>query len=240
MFEKFCDYMYYLLTSPFKRVKKAINQWYILFRVLGSRFDNALVKVIEAREQTMLATCDPVMLQVHANDRNLTRYSGEEDENFRRRIANYTEVCRLGGTNEGVKLAVWSLGYDNVELVPAKEFAMDDERWAEFYLIIELGADETHPVNLEVLKKEVRKSKEVGAKDNYMFYYNLEIGHIISSKLTKVTFNLETYYFDYIRLDGKYFMDGSTFLNSTLKNDKITVTSNFIIEHDYFAEMGVV
>ena len=36
------DYMYYLLTSPFKRVKKSINNWYILCEVLGSWFDECM------------------------------------------------------------------------------------------------------------------------------------------------------------------------------------------------------
>ena len=97
MFEKFCDYMYYLLTSPFKKIKKSKNQWYKLFKVLGEYFDDGMESIEKAREQTMLATCDVEMLPVHAADRKLTKYTGEEDENFRSRIANYTEVCRLGG-----------------------------------------------------------------------------------------------------------------------------------------------
>lgn len=53
MFEKFCDYMYYLLTSPFKKVRKTINQWYILFRVLGKRFDDAMESLYKAQEHSL-------------------------------------------------------------------------------------------------------------------------------------------------------------------------------------------
>lgn len=140
MFDKFCDYMYYLLTSPFKRVKKSMNQWYILFRVLGRRFDDAMESLYSAREQTMLATCKPEMLPVHAEDRKMARYPGEEDENFRKRIANYPEVLRIGGSNPGVLLAVRTLGYTDVKIVPANKmpnFSEEEKwnRWAEFYVV---------------------------------------------------------------------------------------------------------
>lgn len=169
MFDKFCDYMYYLLTSPFKRVKKSINQWYILFRVLGRRFDDALESLYNAEEQTMLATCEPEMLPVHAEDRKMARYPGEEDENFRARIANYPEVLRLAGSNRGVILAVKTLGYGQVGIKAAKELKGDNERWAEFYVLIRVKAGQRFPIPFYILKKEVRIWKQVGAKDNYQF-----------------------------------------------------------------------
>ena len=168
MFDKFCDYMYYLLTSPFKRVKKSINQWYILFRVLGRRFDDALESLYNAEDQTMLATCEPEMLSVHAEDRKMTRYPGEEDENFRARIANYPEVLRLGGSDAGIMIAVKALGFDSVKIVKAKDLKSNEERWAEFYVIINFDPDARLPIGYEVLRKEVRKAKQVTALDNYL------------------------------------------------------------------------
>ena len=174
MFDKFCDYMYYLLTSPLKKIEKSINQWYILFKVLGKRFDDAMESIYYAREQTMVATCDPVMLPVHAADRNLTRYSGESEESFRKRISSYTEIVKLGGTDLGVLLAAKSLGYENVEIVNAKELTKDENRWAEFFVIIYMQADQVHPIGFSILVQHVRKTKEVGAKDNYLFCYQVE------------------------------------------------------------------
>lgn len=176
MFEKFCDYMYYLLTSPFKRVRKKVNQWYILFEVLGKRFDEAMESIENAMEQTMLATCEPVMLSVHADERHISRYPGEDDENFRTRIANYAEVLKLGGTDQGVLLAVRTLGFKNPEIIKANKFAESDiNRWAEFYIVIKMDINESLPVSVDVLKKEVRKTKAVGAKDNYSLQYGLSI-----------------------------------------------------------------
>lgn len=167
MFDKFCDYMYYLLTSPFKKVKKSINQWYILFKVLGQKFDDAMESLYEAAEQTMIATCNPLMLPVHAAERGMRQYIGEDDENFRKRIANYAEVCRLGGTDAGVTLAVKSLGFNSVEIALAKNYKNEPDRWAEFYVLIDVRADEQIPIGYDILRKEVRRVKKVTAKDNY-------------------------------------------------------------------------
>ena len=41
MIENFIEYMWYLLTTPLKKLKKALNKWYILCRVFGKRFDEA-------------------------------------------------------------------------------------------------------------------------------------------------------------------------------------------------------
>lgn len=235
MFDKFCDYMYYLLTSPFKKVRKAVNQWYILFRVLGRRFDDAMESLHNARDQTMLATCDPEMLPVHAEDRKMTQYPGEDDENFRARIANYPEVLRLGGSDPGVLLAVRMLGYATPELVKANDFEgrvyyetdgtwdLDGsrmleagelpDRWAEFYIVIKMSVDDSHPISTAILKQEVRKTKYVGAKDNYSFQYRLSI-HEPHSTRSRADYRWKLFFWNYRRLDGSWLLDGSVMLDS--------------------------
>ncbi|MCM1161485.1 MAG: phage tail protein [Roseburia sp.] len=235
MFDKFCDYMYYLLTSPLKRVKKSINQWYILFRVLGRRFDDALESLYNAEDQTMLATCEPEMLPVHAEDRKMARYPGEEDENFRARIANYPEILRLGGTDAGIIIAIKSLGFENVDIVKAKILRSDESRWAEFYVIIKMDADMELPIGYDAIKKEVRKTKQVTALDNYLFLIyaqdrnsNHGMGRCIIKATSKVKSNqsniiivrhsirteMQTKAYLEIKndlwfFDGKYMFDGS-------------------------------
>ena len=235
MFDKFCDYMYYLLTSPFKQIKKKLNQWYILFRVLGKRFDEAMDQLYDAREQTMLATCDPVMLPVHAEDRKMTQYPGEDAENFRARIANYPEVLRLGGSDPGVLLAVWTLGYESPEMIKANDFKgrvyfetdgswnLDGsrvleagelpDRWAEFYIVIRMGVDDSHPISTAILKKEVRKTKYVGAKDNYSFQYSLSV-HEPHSTGSRADFRWKLFFWNYRKADGSWLTDGSIMLDS--------------------------
>ena len=108
-------------------------------------------------------------------ERGLGRYENEDIENYRRRIALYPEVCRLGGTNEGIILAVKSLGYTGVDIVPARVMENSTEHWAEFYVLITMGS-EPHPIGFTILTKEVRKKKEVGAKDNYCLLYTSRCG----------------------------------------------------------------
>ena len=197
MIENFIEYMWYLLHTPLKKLKKALNKWYILCKVFGKRFDEAKEDILRARDEGMVATCSHEMLPVHGADRRLTRYEGEHPENFRSRIAMYEEICKLGGTNEGVLLAVRTLGYISPVLVRANDltgyvhYPLDgswlldgsrnlesdtlENRWAEFYIIIEMDVDEEHPISLKILQKNVRTWKEVGAKDNYLFSYRSRI-----------------------------------------------------------------
>ena len=49
MIENFIEYMWYLLTTPLKKLKKALNKWYILCRVFGKRFDEAKEDILRAR-----------------------------------------------------------------------------------------------------------------------------------------------------------------------------------------------
>lgn len=217
MFDKFADYMYYLLTSPLKKIQKSKNQWYILMKVLGKRFDDALESVYLAQDQTAVSTCDPSMLQFHAQDRELVRYAGESDENFRVRIANYTEILKLGGTDDGVLLAVRSLGFDDAQIVPAKVYTGDESRWAEFFVVIRLGADEKPAISIEILRKQVRKTKEVGAKDNYSFIYILRAEEVHQAFLRSAAFHLRTSYFWYRRLNGDRKLDGTELMNAVRK-----------------------
>lgn len=169
MFESFIEYMWYLFTTPYKKIKKSVNNWYILCQVFGRRFDEAKEDILRARDEGMVATCCHDMLQIHGADRRLVRYEGEEMENYRSRIAMYEEICRLGGTNEGVLLAVKTLGYNSPRLTRANDSQGD--RWAEFYIVIEMDADEGYPISFKILQKVVRQWKEVGAKDNYLFLF---------------------------------------------------------------------
>lgn len=191
MFESFIEYMWYLLTAPYKRVKKSINNWYILCRVFGRRFDEAKEDILRARDEGMVATCCHEMLQVHGADRRLVQYEGEDPENYRSRIAMYEEICRLGGNNDGILLAVKTLGYVSVAIVRANELKgvarlygnwlldgnqtlgadTNEHRWAEFYVIIDMDADGELPISFGILQKTVRMWKEVGAKDNYFFVF---------------------------------------------------------------------
>lgn len=212
MFEKFADYMYYLLTAPLKKIRKSKNQWYILMKVLGRRFDQILNDIDRARDQTAVATCEPELLPEYAADRGITRYTGETDENFRVRIANYTEILRLGGTDEGVLL------------IPAKEYTGDAGRWAEFYIVLKFGVDDMPVISLEALRNQVRRVKEVGAKDNYSYQYEVDVPERERVSLFAVQYLMLLVYYPYLALDGEWKLDGSKKLNSRRKQYPVRST----------------
>lgn len=212
MFDKFRDYMYYLLISPLKRIKKELNQWYKLFKVLGRRFDDAIKSVYSEGEQSMIASCDDELLSVHAKERKMQRYSEESNDIFRKRIANFQEIQKLGGSDSGVILAVKSLGYKEPKIVPAKVLKGNSDRWAEFYLVLNLDVN-GETVEFETLRNEVRKAKYVGAKDNYLFIYNARVKEPHKVNL-KVKYRWPIYFYTFRKWDGKFYLDGLYKLDS--------------------------
>ena len=230
MFDKFCDYMYYLLISPLKRVKKELNQWYKLFKVLGKRFDDALEAINKEGEESMLVSCDDDFLQIHADERKMQRYKGESSDNYRKRIANYQEVMKLGGTDRGIKLAAKTLGYSKVEVIKANKFKGVNDRWAEFYVLTYMNVAEDSTGGLETLKKEVRKVKYVGAKDNYIFNYSTGIKepHRIGLRLR---FKWKVSYYSFRKFDGSFIFDGQHRFVSQRVYYKLKNTSRYRAVH---------
>lgn len=88
--DKFGEYMFYLLSTPFKQVEKKKNQWYIFFKTVGELFDANKAALQAARRESMVKTASAVMLPEHGAERGLSRYEGETWENYR--IRDY-DVC---------------------------------------------------------------------------------------------------------------------------------------------------
>ena len=238
MFETFIEYMWYLLTTPFKKVKKSLNKWYVFCKVFGRRFDDAKESILIARDEGMVATCRDEMLVVHARDRKLTRYSGEAPDNFRMRIAMHEEVCRLGGLNEGVLLAVRTLGYTDVDIQRYKDFKKDPDRWAEFVLIINMDVGDTHPISFDILKRNVRKWKEVGAKDNYYMTYRTSVKTPEKNRY-HIEYRKFIFFFDYLRLDGRWELDGSKLLDAVVHGYQTRIGFRYRSEYTgHFAKIS--
>ena len=135
-------------------------------------------------------------------------------------------------------LAVRTLGYTSPVLVRANDltgfvhFTLDgswlldgsrilesdtlENRWAEFYIIIVMDVDEEHPISFDIMRKTVRKWKEVGAKDNYFFRYNLAIKEIHTGNFLEVLYKKYLHYYDYRKLDGMWKLDGSYVLDAEM------------------------
>lgn len=126
-FEKFGDYMFSLLLAPLKRGKKAVNQFYVFFKVVGRMFDRSKENFMRAREESFVISCSEVMLPVHGQDRNMVRLKGETTEGYRTRLVMKGDIAEEAGTNEGIRYLAKAFGYDHVEI----EKALDPEHWAE-------------------------------------------------------------------------------------------------------------
>ena len=77
MFDNYADYMYSLLTAPLKQVKKASNQFYLFFKVVGALYDQTVQDIQRVREESMVATASEIMLTEHGRDRNMPRLENE-------------------------------------------------------------------------------------------------------------------------------------------------------------------
>lgn len=206
MFQKFADYLYYLLPAPFKRIKKSINQWYIFFQVIGNEYDEVQKDLERAVDETTIATCSDMLLAYFAANHNLTRYQNEGSEEFRRRIAMSAELEKFGGTREGVLLTAKATGVKSVEYYWLPDVTGDYSRWAEFYLFLYDSLDsasEKLDVDFDVLRNNIRDVKNSESKDNYRWVCTAEctLEHESSAKVLMED--------DLTFFDGTYCFDGS-------------------------------
>jgi len=63
-FDTFGAYMFDLLFAPLKRGKRAANQFFIFFKVIGRIFDGMKKDAFRLRDELNVATASPVMLRM--------------------------------------------------------------------------------------------------------------------------------------------------------------------------------
>lgn len=163
-FEIFGEYMFDLLFAPLKKGKRTVNQFYILFRVIGKVFDGLKEDALRVRDETNVVSASPVMLPVHGQDRDMYRLEGESIEAYRTRLAMKGIISEWSGVNRGILYTLAALGYEQSRIEPVSFH--DSERWAEF--IVFLGGKYPSGVNdLDIIDVEVRKVKEGSSRPEY-------------------------------------------------------------------------
>ena len=219
MLEKFGEYMYYLLSTPYKQARKEKNQWYIYFKTIGQMFDENKRMLQRVREESMVKTASTILLPEHGFDRGLSRYEGETWENFRIRLMMYADTCLLGGTEVGTLQAVRSLGFADVEMVPAYELEGNREHWAEFYVILARDIDDPFDIGHDIIRREVRRVKKVSGLDRYRFLYRVQDGRLEEDiHLHGIRIRTEIYWYNNNILNGKNNNDGSITHNNVIGN----------------------
>lgn len=182
MFEKFKDYMMYLLHAPARD-----EQYRILFTVLGSIFDDIKETIFEVRKQSNIFTASGRYLELHGRDRNMPRLKGEDDEIYRKRLMLKAEIAKKAGTVEGIKLALAAIGYEDSDIVPyyisdkdkvwlldgkvsldgkKKLDAFDDDHWAEFLVLLNIDNEPTLE-EFNIVKNIVRETKQASSLPIY-------------------------------------------------------------------------
>lgn len=233
MIEKFGDYMYYLLSTPYKQAKKEVNQWYLFFHVMGPLFDMAKIAFQTVRRESMVRTASPAMLPEHGFDRTLTRYEGESWENFRIRLMAYADTCLLGGTEVGTRLAVQALGFMDVQMIPCYKMDSTRVRWAEFFVIISRDLDDTFDIGHDIIRREVRKVKKVSAKDNYRFLYRVHDPQLEEQICLRcIVIRSSVVWYNNNVFDGTHYNDGKINHNNVISNHAPYIRIGCCVVHD--------
>lgn len=240
MLEKFGDYMYYLLSAPFKQVRKEKNQWYIYFKVIGQLFDKNKRMFRRVREESMVQTASTVMLPEHGLDRGLSRYEGESWENYRIRLMMYADTCLLGGTEAGTLIAAQSLGFIEAQMIPCYELDGNRNRWAEFFVILPMDTNTIYPISIDQLRKEIRRTKEVGAKDHYRVRIQGETMLQECTALNRIVFRMKIRWYNNIIWDGSETWNGKHQWDSYRGNHPMRTIIRLKAPSDIRQEAGVV
>lgn len=163
-YDHFGEYMFDLLFAPLKKGKRAVNQFFIFFKVIGRVFDGLKEDALRVRDETNIATASPVMLPVHGQDRNMPRLAGESVEGYRTRLAMKGIIAHWAGTVKGIQYAMAALGYEHSTIEPA--YRHDPARWAEF--VVQLGPGNSEAVQeLRTVYGEIQKVKEGSSRLAY-------------------------------------------------------------------------
>lgn len=205
MFEKFSDYMWYLLHAPLK-VNKVGNCIVTLFIVLGMLFDELKEQLLSIQKQGNILTATGRYLDLCGRDRNIPRLKNEDDESYRKRLLMKVEVAQRAGTLKGLELALEAIGYQ-VEIKPA--YLEDETRWAEFWLILDEHLDRQEVYDFQMIKQTVMEVKQASAKPNYGFRYHIEVDNL--NKLdTHIRYTIPLNFYSNIPLylDGTWNLDG--------------------------------
>lgn len=169
MFNNFCDYMYSLLFTPMKKVRQSVNQFYILFKVLGKLFDETKQDILRVREESMIISASETILPEHGRDRNMIRLKDETVEGYRRRLCMKAVLAEKAGTLDCLVLCLKSLELEG-QIIPY--YTIDKERWAEFIVQINYDLNNiTRMMDMGTVRSQIRLLKPASAKDNYLLSF---------------------------------------------------------------------
>jgi len=160
-FGTFGEYMFDLLFGPLKKGKRAVNQFFIFFKVIGRQFDEVKRAFFRAREEANVVSCSEIMLPIHGQDRDMPRLAGESVEAYRTRLAMKGIISKWSGTKQGILYVLTALGYKQGRIEPA--YKKHQEHWAEFTIDLGIGTEKAVR-DFDKIVAEVNKVKEASSR----------------------------------------------------------------------------
>lgn len=171
MFQKFGDYLFYLLNAPLKKDKPR-NQFYLFFAVIGRIFDGMKQDIFKFRRQKYISTQDTALLELSGQDRDMFRMRQESVERFRRRLQMKAIIAELAGSEQGILLAIASMGFQ-AAIEPL--WKTDPSRWAEIIIDIMVSEEEGLLLDYDCILTEVMKVKQASTLPHIRFTYKTSV-----------------------------------------------------------------
>lgn len=229
MFDKLGDWLFSLLPGPLKKQKNR-NQFAIFLSVIGSVFDDIKTDMLRMREESIIFTASPCMLDVFAAERDMFRIAGESEEDFRNRLMAKADIAAMAGTSRGILYALWTVGYTNCTIDPL--YKTDPARWAEVYISFHMDSvEKDNSIDFACIKREVQKTKQASTLPHYRFFYPTEfqgteqVGETILTNLINIAF-----YDGVLFLDGSWLLDGKHKLDAELVQLDTSCTIRMYVE----------
>lgn len=114
---EFSNYLWELLSKPFKKKKDTdVQKW---VQVCGEILDEVKQCIFNVRKQWSVFTATGEALDAIGYGRRISRYPGEDDEQYRRRILLAFNLYSQGGTLPGMLSALSLIGYPNASIIEA-------------------------------------------------------------------------------------------------------------------------
>lgn len=204
----FKDYMWELLTRPFRKDKSVVVKSYTV--ITGAMLDDVKACIFRLRRQWLVQTAESEALRMLGDERGIYRYDEEPLEIFRNRVQGAYEMYALGGTLPGMTKALQALGYEHPEITERTP------SWSRFRITlpVELGNGFT-PDEWQRLRRMVWLMKPAHTMPDYVIRLNPEVQDLTvreeTQTVTTVTAKWDFWWLNgtLYRLDGSLRLDGS-------------------------------
>ena len=224
------------LTRPFKLDEN--NECYKWVQMLGSLLDEGKECIFNVRRLWFLSYSYGKVLDIRGEERDLSRWYGESDESYKKRLEGAFALYAAGGTLPGMTKALKQIGYGDVDILERS-----GPTWAHFLLTFEFYFGQAMAKReWDILNFSIWRMKPAHTMPRYFLsfrpdppqtikiqakpgiYGEITASHPIlwavkkfyyidGSLMLNGSITLGDGWCEAVYLDGKYLMNGSTLLD---------------------------